>query len=169
MLKRREFVTLLGSVEAQFAAAKRVNDVRLSIARTLKSRRAMTDPDDAGIDRGLILEIDMGGADGMIFGDGNPPPTTRLAQPLAGCFVRADFLTRLYLQVGSMNQTSRSAQDCCTVGWFNLTSSLVIIARAVARAAGTLGPIAIASVTNATAVSVTAIRLYMSTLWRVRN
>jgi len=121
------------------------------------------------VSTGLILEIDMGGADGMIFGDGNPPPTTRLAQPLAGCFVRADFLTRLYLQVGSMNQTSRSAQDCCTVGWFNLTSPLVIIARAVARAAGTLGPIAIASITNATAVSVTAIRLYMSTLWRARD
>jgi hypothetical protein len=32
-----------------------------------------------------------------------------------------------------------------------------------------LGPIAIASVTNATADSVTATRLYMSTLRRVRN
>ena len=104
-----------------------------------------------------------------LFGDGNASPTKRLAQPLARCLVREDFLTRLYLQVGSMNQTSRSAQDCCTVGWFDLRSSLVIIARAVARAAGTFGPIAIASITNVAAVSVTAIRLYMSTLWRARD
>lgn len=46
-------------------------------------------------------------------------------------------------------------------GWFNLASSLFIVARAVARAVGTAGAKAIASMTSATADIVAAIFLNM--------
>jgi hypothetical protein len=75
------------------------------------------------------------------------------------CFARATFLTCGCLQVGSRNQTSKAAQGCCASGWFNLASSLVIVVPAVARAVGTAGAKAMASMTNATAEIVAAISL----------
>jgi hypothetical protein len=72
------------------------------------------------------------------------------------CLVRATFLACccIWLQAGSRNQTSNAAHD-----WLNLASSRVIVVRAVARAVGTRGANAIASITNAAAEIVIAIFL----------
>ena len=73
-MKRREFVTLLGSVEGQFAAAKKLNAVAAKYFEDVeKSLRRSTPKEMMPVSRpgGLILEIDMCKADGMIFGDGN--------------------------------------------------------------------------------------------------
>jgi hypothetical protein len=60
--------------ELSAVEAKYFEGVEKSLRRS-SALPARDDRDDAGIDReGLILEIDMRGADGMIFGDGNPPP-----------------------------------------------------------------------------------------------
>jgi hypothetical protein len=64
--------------------------------------------------------------------------------------------------LGSRNHASNAAQGCAAEGWFNLASSLVEFVRAVARAVGTWGANAIASMTNAAADIVTAIFLNMT-------
>ena len=72
-------------------------------------------------------------------------------------------MTCVCLQVGSRNQFSKAAQDCCARGWSNLASPLAAVVPTVARTVGTPGANAIASITNATAEIVTAIVFNMNT------
>ena len=60
-----------------------------------------------------------------------------------------------WLQVGSRNQISKDAHDCTAAGSFNLASSM--LRPAVARAVGTWGARAIASMMKDVAEIVTAI------------
>jgi hypothetical protein len=92
------------------------------------------------------------------FFDGMPAHQER------GPFVRATFLACGCLQLGSRNQVSNAAQGCSAAECFNWASPLEIVARAVARAVGTLGAKAIASITNAAAETVTAIFLNSKTI-----
>lgn len=65
------------------------------------------------------------------------------------------------LQAGSRNQASKAAQGWSASGWFSVASSMVVVVRAVARAVGTAGAKAIASITNVAAETVIAILLNM--------
>jgi hypothetical protein len=92
------------------------------------------------------------------------PPIRRFSQRSPRGLVAGQMLLRprnlLGVRFKSDQETKSGKQHRIAVrGWLNLVSSLVVVARTVARTVGTPGAKATASITNAAAETVTAIFL----------